>query len=120
MDRALTPKYCLGQMAGALSKMQDAQTRFAALQADIAAGVMDQDTMPDLQLAQGDTGYYAAQAQTWALAASALLAGLERYSPRECSAESDDDLRDCKPVVGTAVAAGFAINRQDRRRWPDA
>lgn len=83
---SLTPAYTLQNMADALTAMKEAQGQFVAIQAryagtqatskldDIAAG-----KDPDLQSAISLTGYYAGQAQTWALATSALIAAMDRY-----------------------------------------
>lgn len=93
---SLTPKRCLQNMAAALADMQDAQRRCA----DLSARYPGPDvSMDDVRLAQGDTGYYAAQAQTWAAAATALLTALDRYQPRVAD---DDSFRDCHAAVPRA------------------
>lgn len=126
MTRALTPKYCLKKMAAALSAMEEAQDRYAEISGayagtqamptldDIAAG-----DDPRLRSAAADTGYYQCQADTWANAATALLAGLNRYSPRPTDLD-DAGLRDAHlnleslPLTHGVTGDGWAINGRSR------
>lgn len=74
---SLTPKRCLTKMADNLSAMEDAQRRFAEADRDYTDGMSGSGTDRDRAIA--DTGYYKGLVDTYALAAMALLAGMERY-----------------------------------------
>ena len=111
---ALTPARCLRTMADYLGRMEDAQERFRSADRDYTDGVSGSSTERDRAIA--DTGYYAAQAQTWALAASALLAGMDRY-PQSVRNVDDDEFRDGHvPVPGADRHEGWRIEHGEAVR----